>query len=104
MHFVLLASHTPESCPTSNAKTKELLLEVAPRVQGIAETAGVKIVAGPYVNREHMIVTVVDAGDSESVDRFLVESRLSHWNSVRVLPSLSMEDGMAEIRNQPAIF
>ena len=104
MHFVLLASHTPESCPTSNAKTKELLLEVGPRVQGIAETAGVKIVAGPYVNREHMIVTVVDAGDSESVDRFLVEIRLSHWNRVRVLPSLTMEEGMAEIRNQQAIF
>ena len=104
MHFVLLASHTPESCPTSNAKTKELLLEVGPRVQGIAETAGVKIVAGPYVNREHTIVTIVDAGDSESVDRFLVESRLSHWNRVRVLPSLTMEEGMAEIRNQQAIF
>jgi uncharacterized protein with GYD domain len=73
-------------------------------MQGIAETAGVKIVAGQYVNREHLIVTVVDAGDSESVDRFLVESRMSHWNSVRVLPSLSMEEGMAEIRNQPAIF
>ena len=104
MHFVLLASHTPESCPTSNAKTKELLLKVAPQVQGIAETAGVKIVAGPYVNREHMVVTVVDAADSESVDRFLVESRLSHWNRVRVLPSLTMEEGIEEIRNQPAIF
>lgn len=104
MHFVLLASHTAEVCPTSNARTKELLLEVAPRVQGIAETAGVRIVAGPYVNREHTIVTVVEAGDSESVDRFLVESRLSHWNRVRVMPSLTMEEGMAEIQNQRAIF
>jgi uncharacterized protein with GYD domain len=104
MHFVLLASHTPDVCPTSNAKTKGLMLEVAPRVQSIAETAGVKIVAGPFVNREHMIVAVVDAGDSESVDRFLVETRLSHWNSVRVLPSLTMEEGMAEIRGQSAIF
>ena len=104
MHFVLLASHTPEACPTSNSKTKELLLKIGPQIQSIAETSGVKIVAGPYVNREHMIVAVVDAADSESVDRFLIETRLAHWNSVRVLPSLTMEEGMGEIREQAAMF
>jgi hypothetical protein len=40
----------------------------------------VYIVAGPFVNREHILVTVVEADRSEAVDRFLVESRLRFTN------------------------
>ena len=104
MHFVLLASHTAEVCPTSNAKTKELMLQIGPEIPNIAEKAGVKIVAGPFVNREHMVVLIVEADKSESVDSFLVESRLGHWNSVRVLPSLPIEEGMKDVQEGTPIF
>jgi hypothetical protein len=104
MHYVLLATHTPETCPLSNSKTKELLLQVAPEMSNIARKTGVTFVAGPFVNREHMVVTVVDAGKAESVDQFLEESRLSLWNSVRVLPSVTMEEGMEEMQRQTPIF
>lgn len=104
MHFVLLATHTPESCPTSNAKTQEAMLSVAPQVQNIAETCGVKIVSGPFVNREHLIFAVLTTDRPENIDRFLVDTRLAHWNSVRVLPSLTMEEGMAEIQASRPMF
>ena len=104
MHYVLLATHGPEICPTSNATTRALLLETAPQIPGIAERTGVRIVAGPYVNREHMTVAVVEAASSEAVDRFIVEARLSQWNSVRVLPSLSIEEGLADVQSQPPVF
>jgi len=104
MHFVLLATHTPDTCPTSNSKTREVMSRIAPEIPNIAEKAGVKFVAGPFVNREHTIVVIVDADTSENVDRFLVESRLAHWNSVRVLPSLTMEEGMKEIEAATPIF
>jgi uncharacterized protein with GYD domain len=104
MLFVLLATHTPDSCPTCNSKTKELLLKVVPEIPNIAEKAGVKFVAGPFVNREHTIVAIVEADKSENVDRFLVETRFGHWNSVRVLPSLTMEEGIKEIQAQTPIF
>ena len=104
MHFVLLAMHSADSCPTSNSKTRELLLKTAPEIPSIAEKAGVKIVAGPFVNREHMTVVIVEAERSESVDRFLLETRLGHWNSVRVLPSLTMEEGIKEVQAQTPIF
>jgi hypothetical protein len=76
MHYVLIGTHSAEVCPLSNAKTKALLLEMAPQIPRIAEQASVKMVAGPYVSREHMVVTVVEAARSEDLDRFIVESRL----------------------------
>src|SRR5262245_17799000 len=104
MQYVLLAEHTAEVCPLSNAATKALLLQTAPDIPNIAQRNGVKIVAGPLVNREHMVVTVVEADRSESVDRFLSESRLMQWNRIHILPSLSMEEGLKEIQESTSLF
>ncbi|MBT2491092.1 hypothetical protein J7E96_21730 [Streptomyces sp. ISL-96] len=104
MHFVLIATHTPEICPTSNATTRDLLLKTAPDMPNLAQKAGVDIVAGPFVNREHTIVAVVQSDKVENVDRFLMETRIPHWNRVRVLPSLTMEEGLTEVQAQTPIF
>ena|SRR5438270_11821097 len=104
MHFVLLATHSAEVCPTSNGKIRELLLGIGPQIPSIAEKAGVTIVSGPYVNREHITVAVLEADTADAVDRFILDARLNQWNSIRVLPSLPIEQGMAQLEEQPALF
>jgi hypothetical protein len=104
MHYVLLAEHSADVCPTANAATRKLMLETAPRIPAMAQEAGVTIVAGPFVNREHLTVVVVEADSAEKVDRFLVAGRLPQWNSVRVLPSLPIQQALAEIEEMPALF
>ncbi|KJY41386.1 hypothetical protein VR41_12855 [Streptomyces sp. NRRL B-1568] len=80
------------------------MLKIAPDLPKLAQKAGVDIVAGPFVNREHTVVVVVRSDKAENVDRFLIESHFSQWNSVRVLPSLTMEEGLVEIQAQTPIF
>jgi hypothetical protein len=104
MHFVVLGVHTAEVCPTSNAKSKAMILEMGPQIPTIAEKVGVKILAGPYVNREHMTVTIVETDRAEALDDFLVESRLAQWNTVRIIPSHPMDVGMKEIAEGSTIF
>jgi uncharacterized protein with GYD domain len=104
LHFVLLAEHTAEVCPTSNSKVREVLLGIAPEIPSIADSAGVKLVAGPYVNREHVTVAVVEAEKADDVDRFVVDARLNQWNRVRVLPSLPMEEGLRQLQTQDPMF
>jgi uncharacterized protein with GYD domain len=104
VHFVLLGVHNAEVCPTSNATTRDLLLRTAPEVPAIAERTGVRIVAGPYVNREHTTVVVVEAERAEDVDRFLVETRLHQWNTMRVLPSLPLEQGLKDVQEGTPLF
>jgi hypothetical protein len=104
VHYVLIASHNPENCPTSNAKTREVMLGMAEQIPTVAEHAGVTILSGPFVSREHTSVVVVEAKSGEDLDRFLLESRLSQWNSVRVVPSLPMQEAIEEIRAQPLVY
>jgi hypothetical protein len=102
--FVLLAEHNAEVCPTGNATTRDLMLQMAPEIPGIADKARVNIVAGPYVNREHLIVTAVEAANAESVDEFVVGSRLQQWNTVRVVPSYTIEEVMQELQEGTSLF
>jgi len=104
MHYVIIATHTADICPTANAKTRDLTMQMGPDVPRIAEKAGVTIIAGPYVSREHVSVAIVEAKTGEDLDQFLMESRLPMWNSVKVLPSVTMEEGMQEIQTLPTIF
>ena len=50
MHFVLLATHSAEVCPTSNSKVRDMLTQTAPEIPNIAEKAGVNI---PLQAAEH---------------------------------------------------
>jgi hypothetical protein len=104
MHFVILGEHSPEVCPTSNATTKNLLLELAPQIPGIAEKNGVNIVAGPFVNREHTTVLVLESDRAEDVDTFILEARLHQWNRVRVIPSHTMEESMKDLAEGTSLF
>lgn len=104
MHFVVLATHTPEICPLSNAKTKALLLEMGPQIPDIAKQHGVQIVAGPFVNREHMTVLILETERADELDAFLGAARLHQWNQLHILPSLPMEDGMREIQEVTSLF
>jgi hypothetical protein len=104
MHYVILGVHSPEVCPTSNAATKALLLEVAPQIPKFAEENGVKIIAGPFVNREHTTVAIVEAARSEDLDAFLMQTRIPQWNQVRILPSKPLEEGMREIQDLSPLF
>jgi hypothetical protein len=104
MHFVVLGTHSPEICPLSNAKTKALLLEVGPQIPNIAKQHGVNIIAGPYVNREHMTVVIAETERAEDLDAFLETSRLHQWNQLHILPSFSLEEGMSDLHETTSLF
>jgi len=104
MHFVVLGTHSAEVCPTSNAKTKALLLEVAPQISNLAQKHGVSIVAGPFANREHVLVVIVETDSAEALDSFVTDSRLSQWNQVRILPSVPMQQAMQELQETASLF
>jgi hypothetical protein len=50
------------------------------------------------------VVTVVEAAGSENHARFLVESRLKQWNTIHILPSLPMEEGLSQVQPSTPVF
>jgi hypothetical protein len=104
MHYVIVGEHSAEVCPSSNAATRALLVELGPQIPAIAEKNNVNIVAGPFINREHSTYVILESATPESVDAFLMEARLPQWNKVRVIPSLHIAEAMQELQDQPALF
>lgn len=104
MQYVVLGVHSPEICPLSNAKTKALVLEIGPRIPDIGKQHGVNLVAGPFVNREHTTVMILEADRAEDLDAFLGASRLHQWNQLRVIPSQPMEEGLRELQETASLF
>ncbi len=80
------------------------MLQTVPQMPDIAQRNGVTMVAGPYVNDEHLVVTVVEADKSEKVHQLVSDARLNQWNTVRVVPSLTVEEAMKEIQESTSLF
>ena len=47
---------------------------------------------------------IVEAAKDESVVQFIKESGMAQWYSVRILPSLTMEEAMKELQASKPIF
>jgi hypothetical protein len=56
------------------------------------------------VSDEHLVVTIVETDTAEKVHQFLSDSRLNQWNTVRVVPALTVQEGMKEIQEGTALF
>ena len=104
MIYVILAEHGAHECPTANTKTRDLMLKGAPEIPKIAQKLGVKILAGPYVNWEHVTVLVVQCEKAAALFQMVAETGLSQWNRVRTIPSQTLEEGMKEIQRSKPLY
>jgi len=104
MQFVIIADHSPESCPTSNSKIRELLAQSAREMPGLAARLDLKIVTINVLGPDHRIVAVVEADEIERVRSFAMESRLVQWNTVHVHASWTIEEALANASRLPALF
>ncbi len=104
MKYVILATHPPDICPTSNKKMKELMMKAAPQIPNVAKKHGVTFLAGPLVNWEHTVTIVAEASKMEQVWDFIYESGMQQWNSVRVIPSVPIEEGLGLVEKSNSIF
>jgi hypothetical protein len=102
--FAMLAEHPPNLCPTSNAKTRQIMQEGAGQIPQLAEQLGVNIVTLRVFGPDHIILAVVEADDIDSVRDFAFQSRLMQWNTVKINATFSMEEALGLIDQAEPIF
>jgi hypothetical protein len=102
--FALIAEHPPDLCPTSNARTRQILKEGASQIPQLAENLGVDIATLRIFGPDHIILAVVESEDIESVRNFALQSRLMQWNTVKIHATYSIEEAVAMIDEVEAIF
>ena len=102
--FAVIAEHPPELCPTSNARTRQMLKEGAAQMPQLAEQLGVHIVTLRIFGPDHVVLAVVEANDIEPVREFILQSRLIQWNTTNIHATYSMDEAVAKSDELEAIF
>ncbi len=104
--YVILADHTPDICPSANARSRARALEgLGQNLPKLAESAQVTFVTDPlHLDPGHRTVAVVEAPSIEAVTGMIYESGLSQWNTVEVCPATPVAELMANVDAFPIVF
>jgi len=104
MQFVVLAEHPPQLCPTGNAKTREMMKQGAKELPALAQKLGVQLLTTRVFGGDHIVLSIVEAGDIEVVREFIMQSRLVQWNTVKIHATWSMEEALEKADQLPTMF
>ncbi|MBI2819176.1 MAG: hypothetical protein HYX73_04285 [Acidobacteria bacterium] len=104
MQFVIIARHTPELCPTSNGKIRQLMKQGSKEIPDVAKKLGVKIISMNVFGPEHEVLAVVEADGIEPVREFVMQSRLVQWNTIAIHATWSLDEALARADALPTIF
>jgi len=102
--FAVIAEHPPELCPTSNARTRQMLKEGAAQIPQLAEQLGVDVVTLRIFGPDHIVLAVVEANDIEVVRDFVLKSRLIQWNTTNIHATYSIDEALAKADDLETIF
>lgn len=104
MQFVIVARHSPEHCPTSNAKIRQLMKQGAKEIPEVAKKLGLKIITINVYGPDHEVLAVVEASGIEAVREFVTQTRLIQWNTTSIHATWTMEEALAKADTLPTIF
>lgn len=85
--FIVIAKHSPESCPAGNPEMGKMLLSHLHNDN--ASKFGINIQASAGAESQHTLHMIVDAGDSQKVDEFMTP--FPQMGSVEVMPGISCD-------------
>ena len=102
--FAVIAEHPPNLCPTSNARTRQLLKDGAGQIPQLAEQLGVEIGTLRIFGPDHIILAVVESDEIDSVRSFALQSGLMQWNTVKIHATFSMDEAVALVDQAEVIF
>ncbi len=85
--FIVIAKHSPESCPAGNPEMGKMLLSHIH--QENADKFGIKIQATAGAESQHTLHMIMDAENSQKVDEFM--TLFAQMGSVEVTPGITCE-------------
>ena len=104
--YVILADHTPDICPSANARTRARALQgLGQDLPKLAQEAGVRFQVEPlHLDPGHRTIAVVEAPSIEVVTQLLYDVGLTQWNTVEVCPVTPTAELMARVDDFPIVF
>ena len=70
----------------------------------LAQKLGVKFLAGPLISSAHTSFAVVETEKVDAVRDLVLQSGLIQWNSIEIVPSITMEQAIVEVEKLTPIY
>jgi hypothetical protein len=105
--YALIADHTPDLCPGSNARTRARAFEgTGPdNMAKVCGELGISFVLAPlHLDPSHKVLAILDAPSIETVTEFVMATGLFQWNTVETYPVTPIADMMAKVSELPIVF
>jgi hypothetical protein len=84
--YGIYGSHTTESCPLSNIRSRNIVLKMAQDLDNIASKNKITILDQYHSALEHTFLWTVDAESAHSAERFMIELQWSVFNALKIVP------------------
>jgi len=104
VQYLIVGTHPPDLCPSSNETVRKLSAEGAGQIPALAEKLGVKLLATYVPMANHMVFVAVEADDMDTVREFAFQSRLGQWNTVELYQVSTLEEALAKVEELPTIY
>ena len=98
--FGVFATHSPESCPLNNKESNKTFvdMEVKLKPDSLAKYRIVRIIGFYLSVLEHEWVIILDAESAHDIETFCIETGISKFNTVKIVPLNNFDAVMGRIK------
>jgi aspartyl/asparaginyl-tRNA synthetase len=90
-NFVVIAEHTHQLCPHSNAAARKIMGRIS-EIEAIAKRLEIEIIFTGIPVPEHQTIMIVRAPSFEAVRTFTVETNFVQVNTITIRQTESVEE------------
>jgi hypothetical protein len=95
MLYMIIATHTPETCPMVNATSMEKMVSGTKRMAEVSNALGVSVQGSWTDMPAHTIYMLVDAPKAEALGQMAMELHLMDWNTSVAHPVITMQEALS---------
>ncbi len=87
MLFGVFATHSPESCPLNNSKSRKIFLEIQNKMKANVKRFNITKIIGFYMSvLEHEWTIILDAKSAHDIEQLCIEVGISSISTVKIVP------------------
>jgi hypothetical protein len=97
--FGIFATHSPESCPLNNNKSRETFVQMDDKIREATAKHNISRIIGFYMSvLEHEWVIIVEANSAHDIETMCIEAGISAFNTVKIVPLNNFDVVMKKIK------
>jgi hypothetical protein len=87
MLFGVFATHSPESCPLNNQKSRKIFLEIQGKMKVSVKKFKITKIIGFYMSiLEHEWIIIMDAKSAHDIEQLCITVGISSISTVKIVP------------------